>query len=202
MFEWWRRICHQVRQGTGERQCYSPREASPSQPLPGSGDEAWQVCTRLQDCFPHPSVMLPGHQPSMPALTGCSHEWGTLSTAQKLTPLPSWITLSMVSCCLFSSARCSSPFLLLPLPLAPGDLLQHHQPWVAPLSFSGCGEGYVQHIQCPPQHTHWDGRITPHNVAAQYKCAHPFAGLSQRPWREVRSLSQLIISNCLNKLGT
>lgn len=103
---------------------------------------------------------------------------------------------------LFSFSSTTS-FVKPQLPLAPGDLLQHHQPWVAPLSFSGCGEGYVQHIQCPPQHTHWDGRITPRNVAAQYdKCAHPFAGLSQRPWREVRPLSQLIISNCPNKLGT
>lgn len=28
-------------------------------------------------------------------------------------------------------------------------------------------EGYVQHIQCPPQHTHSDGRITPCSITQQ-----------------------------------
>lgn len=89
---------------------------------------------------------------------------------------------------------------LLPqVPLAPGDLLQHHQPYVAPPSFSGRRGGYLQHSQCPPQHTHSDGRvITPNpNAAAQHdKRAYPFAHLSQRPWREASPLSLLIISKC------
>lgn len=41
--------------------------------------------------FSCPSVMLPGHQLSMTALMGWSHEWRPPSTALKLAPLPSWL---------------------------------------------------------------------------------------------------------------
>lgn len=213
MFECCKRIWHWVRQATGKQKCHSPGKVSLRQPLPGYGGEGWKVC-----CMQAAALALslaPVLQSQgigslwLLSWAGVPRAGTTIHSIEAhsspiMNQTVNGFVSSLFSCQVLFSLFPTTGFVkpLLPqVPLAPGELLQYHQPYVAPLSFSGCRGGH-QHIQRPPQHTHSDGSVLRCNlnvVAQHNKRAHPFTGLSQCPWRQVSPLSLLVISKSPNR---